>query len=378
MHRRVEVTEHSTVTDVVTITARDATVWVDGAGRIVKTEYNPAVVEIPSQTTDPAQVAATSAGQNAGSTNNAGNQNFAPIQVSTPAVGNPFGPGQSGSPAASGIFPTPSASGNGSTINGYGICYDMIDSSSQCKTSSTINSEFSFLASQGYGIVRVYDIGCDVGQIATAAAAHNLKVFAGINTITNVASDVAKLISMLTNNFGVVDTINIGNEVVNQGAGAASDVVNALSVARPLLTAAGFKGNIVTVDTFNQHIAHPELCQASDYCAANAHAFFDSTQTGSTAGTWLAGTYGNLMQGAGGKRVVITESGWPYQGQANGNAVPSIANQRAAVQGLKAAMASTPSDLFLFQAYDAGYKPAGAFGIEPYFGIYDTDHWSAF
>lgn len=222
------------------------------------------------------------------------------------------------------------------------------------------------MASQGYSKVRVYDIGCDLGTVASAAAAQGLQLMAGLNTIGNVAGDLAKLVGMLKGNWGPVDTIVIGNEVVNSG-GSAAAVVAALAAARPILAAAGFTKNIVTVDTFIAHQANPSLCQNSDYCAVNAHAFFDPNTVASNAGQFVT----NAISGLGnGKRIVVTESGWPYQGQTNGQAIPSPQNQQAAMNSLKSAFSGNPGGLFLFQAYDASYKSPGYLGVEQYFGIY--------
>jgi exo-beta-1,3-glucanase (GH17 family) len=240
---------------------------------------------------------------------------------------------------------------------------------SGCKTLDDLNTDFPYLASQGFSKVRVYDIGCPLGIVAEAAASAGLQVVAGLNTIDNVAADIATLIGMFDGNWAPVDTIVVGNEVVNDG-GSAAAVVAAIGVARPLLTAAGFTKNVVTVDVFDQIIANPSLCAASDYCAANCHAYFDPDTTADEAGAFVSACATNIAKIANGKSVVITESGWPYQGDANGVAVPSDANQVTAISSLKSAFSSDPAGLFLFQAYDATYKAPGSLGVEQYFGIY--------
>ncbi|OQV02484.1 hypothetical protein CLAIMM_07680, partial [Cladophialophora immunda] len=237
------------------------------------------------------------------------------------------------------------------------------------KDQGTMDSEFGFLASQGYTKLRFYDIGCDLSVATAAAASQGLQVMLGLNTIGNVAGDLGTLVGMIKGNWGPVDTVVIGNEVVNSG-GSAADVVAALAVARPILQAAGFTKNIVAVDTFTAHQNNPQICQASDFCAVNAHAFFDPNTSAGNAGTFVETVIGPISQKANGKQVIVTESGWPYEGSPNGQAVPSPANQQTAISALKSAFSSNPGGLFLFQAYDASYKAPGAFGVEQYFGIY--------
>lgn len=257
-----------------------------------------------------------------------------------------------------------------------GICYDMIDSSSSCKNSNTINQEFSFLKSHGFGIVRVYDIGCPVGDFVAAAAQNGLKIMIGINSISNFEGDLNKLIGMVNGNWGPVDTVYICNECVNSGFASAADVAARVTSAKQTLSGKGFHGSVVTVDTFNVMMNDATICSTSDYCATNIHAFFDPNTAADKAGSFVLNMYNKVASTNGGKRIVVTESGWPYRGSCNGQACPSVDNQVTAMNGIMNQFTSQASNLFLFQGYNAGYKSGGQFGVEPYFGIFDADHYN--
>jgi len=401
---RAEIT--NTVVDVVTVTASNAVVWVDQYGTILSTEYHdqppatsvhtiqptvantaPVQSSVPSSPpssalSQPAPSAPTIVNHQAGGSGQ-GNarQSNPPASSSNPsaAASNtppPSAPASSAAPApsapASSAVPSNDAQNKFSAdMSGLGICYELIDNAVKCKSKDTMSAEFAFLKSQGFTKVRVYDIGCPLGDAAAAAGSQGLALIAGINTVSNVGGDIAKLISMLKGNWGVVDTIVVGNEVVNANPGAVGAVVAALGTARGLLTAAGFNGHVVTVDTFIAHSNNAELCANSDYCAVNAHAFFDPNTAAEQAGDFVMNTAIEMVKKvAKGKTIVITESGWPHQGRPNDEAVPSIQNQQAAIGSLKAKVAGNGIGLFLFQAYDATYKQPGALGVEQYFGIY--------
>lgn len=256
-----------------------------------------------------------------------------------------------------------------------GICYDMINSQSQCKSRATISQEFSFLKSQGYGIIRVYDIGCPVGDFTAAAAQNGLKLMVGLNAISNLNGDLSKLIGMVNGDWSTIDTVYIGNELVNNGAASAGQVAGAVTTARGILAGAGFNGNVITVDTFNVMQADSTVCSTSDYCAANAHAFFDPNTAAANAGQFVLNAYNSVLKANNGKRVVITESGWPWQGSCNGKACPSYDNQKAAMNSIMTSFDAMPGSIYMFQAYNAGYKQPGPQGVEQWFGIYDTDHY---
>lgn len=221
-------------------------------------------------------------------------------------------------------------------------------------------------------MVRLYGVDCNqLSTVGSAAIAKGMKIFAGVYDISQTASEIASIIAAFGSNWSNVHTVSVGNELINTGAASVPQVVAAIGTARGLLSAAGYSGPVVTVDTWDAIIANPALCQASDYAAANAHAFFTPTVVASGAGAYVLGCAQAVSQACGGKNTMITESGWPSQGSANGVAVPSEANQQAAIASLK----STFSDnLILFNAYNDLWKQNNAytFGAEQYWGIYGT------
>ena len=251
---------------------------------------------------------------------------------------------------------------------GYGLAYDLMADNGGCRTPAEIQADMASYSAQGITLIRTYDVGCDNGALAAAIQAHpGMKLFAGINTVTNVAGDLGKLVGMLSPYWAVVDTINIGNEQVNNGAASVGQVVAALGQARGILGAAGYTGQIVTVDTFIAIKNNPALCQASDYCAANTHAYFDPNTGADGAGAFVKLMQQQVSAAAGGKRTVITESGWPSCG--GDGARTNEAAQGTAIASLKGAFASDKNNLVLFQDKNALYKKEG--GIEVCFGIFN-------
>jgi exo-beta-1,3-glucanase (GH17 family) len=69
---------------------------------------------------------------------------------------------------------------------------------------------------------------------------------------------------------------------------------------------AGYTGPVVAVDTFIAIYNNPALCDASDYIAANAHAYFDGNVAASGAGAWVSQQAQKLSSICGGKDVLIT------------------------------------------------------------------------
>lgn len=196
-----------------------------------------------------------------------------------------------------------------------------------------------------------------------------MKIMAGVYDITDVASEITLIVSAANGDWSAIDTVSVGNEVINSGTGTVAEVVSAVNQAKSLLSAAGYTGNVVTVDTFNAIIANPELCRVSDFAAANCHAFFDSSITADQAGSYVKEQAQQVQNACNGKLTIITESGWPSNGQTNGAAVPSEANQQAAISSLRS---SFSDNLVLFSAFNDYWKEnfPGSFDAEQYWGIY--------
>ena len=141
-----------------------------------------------------------------------------------------------------------------------------------------------------------------------------------------------------------------------------------MNAAKVQLKHAGYNGRVVTVDTVQAHLDHPQLCAESSYCAVNCHAFFDPHTDASNAGGFVIDQAQAVSAAHAGKDTVITESGWPSAGQGHDKAVPSPANQRAAVVSLKKHFSSS---LILFSAFNEPYKQdtAATHGAERFWGI---------
>lgn len=337
--RRDNIVQYANEVEVVTLTAPGAIVYVDQNGNPVSTGNAGAPPTTPEPYVPPPAPAA-------------------PV-YSAPAAPAYSAPASSPAPAAP-AYSAPAAT------SGQGIVYSPYNSDGTCKTQDQVTADFAKIT--GYGLVRIYGIDCDqVNTVKTAATAKGMKLFLGIFDINSVEAQAATIIAAVKGDWSSIDTVSVGNEIVN-GGGSVDAVVAAVNTARTTLRGAGYNGPVVTVDTFVAMIAHPELCQCSDYAAANAHAFFDGGVAAGNAGQFVLEQSQRVASACGGKKVVITESGWPWQGATNGAAVPSKENQKAAIDSIKSKFSE---NIILFTAFDDLWKQnnAATHGAECYWGF---------
>ncbi|KAK3689783.1 cell wall glucanase, partial [Podospora appendiculata] len=258
-----------------------------------------------------------------------------------------------------------------------GVTYSPYNADGTCRAAADIYSDFQLLTSL-YSLVRIYGVDCNqVASILPAASSISARLFLGIFNLDDLDTQIVTLVSAVLTygSWSQIDTISVGNELVNNGQATADQVIAAVSAARTSLRNAGYTGPVVTVDTFTAVIANPLLCDASDYCAMNIHAFFDPNTPAPQAGNFVLRQVANVREVLAdpAQRVVVTESGWPWQGNANGLAVPGRENQLIAVQSIVDAYGVVNwGDLVLFTAFNDYWKRAEAdtFYAEQFWGMH--------
>lgn len=370
--------EVQTETDVVTATAPNAVVYVDQNGNPTATSFEGQAA--PTSTAQqqqnwapPSSWAAPSADSSSyvapapSSYAAPSSSSAAAASSSAPAPSSYSAPASSASSASSAPAPSSSSSSGSGSNSGYAISYSPYHTDNSCKSQDEVNKDIKGIS--GYSMIRIYGTSCNqASTVLNAARAQGMQLFAGVYDITQVESEVDSIIGAADGDWSGIHTISIGNEGVNDGTYTVDAVLAALTTARGKLSGAGYTGKIVTVDTFVAILANPQLCKASDYAAANCHAFFDNTCTAENAGSYVLKMAQAVSQACGGMDTMITESGWPSQGQSNGQAVPSTENQAAAISSLKSAFSS---NLILFNSYNDYWKTSTAaqFGAEQHWGV---------
>ncbi|KAL8404600.1 hypothetical protein RB594_009450 [Gaeumannomyces avenae] len=253
-----------------------------------------------------------------------------------------------------------------------GIAYAPFKKDNQCKSANEVQADFDNVL-KDYSMVRLYGVECN--QVATAlqgAKKHKMKLFLGFYTTEpgKIAEEFKSMNKQLGGDWSLVDTVSFGNENLDKGQGVAV-VLAGLKQVRGLLKGTSFKGSVVAVETWVAARDNAKVLEDSDYCAVNFHPFFDQGGvTADKAGDFIAQKIKtDLKPKCGGKRVVITETGWPHAGTPHHGAVPGIKQQEAAIASIRAAVPA--ADLILFSPFDDEWKKdnAGSWGAEKFWGI---------
>ena len=254
-----------------------------------------------------------------------------------------------------------------------GITYSPYKDNHDCKSKSQVASDIHRLRS--YGLIRLYSTDClGIENVLSAMSAHQ-KLFLGVWNIDNDSvrgglEDIKKAVEGSSRGWSAVDTIAIGNERVNSGSSKPSDLKSAINTARAWLNnnASQYSGSVVTVDTVGAFLGNPELCGISDYIAVNAHPFWEGDVKPSDSGDWLKKQISQLKSVCHlSKNILITETGWPTEGETLKEAVPSVINQVLALESISRAL---KDQVIMFTTYNDYWKSPGPNGVEQHWGIY--------
>jgi glucan 1,3-beta-glucosidase len=167
---------------------------------------------------------------------------------------------------------------------------------------------------------------------------------------------------------GHANILAVGNEVLLRGELSEDELLEYLHRAKQAVpdVPVGY------VDAYFKFVDHPRITAACDVLLANCYPFWEGCPA-EHALLYMKDMYRRVLKVADGKRVIISETGWPNIGTATGGAVPSYRNaikyfidtfQWAEEDGV---------EIFYFSAFDEAWKVAAEGDVGAYWGLWDKD-----
>jgi exo-beta-1,3-glucanase (GH17 family) len=215
----------------------------------------------------------------------------------------------------------------------------------------------------------VRSFSCTDGNQAIPRIARELgmKTLVGAWLGTDLAKNEAELAGAIeVARAGHADLLAIGNEVLLREDLPEAALIDYLRRAR-----AAMPGLPVSyVDAYYLFVQHPRLVEACDVILANCYPFWEYCAL-DQALAYMKEMHARVVRIAGGRQVIISETGWPSAGTPIGDAEPSVEN---ALRYLLATLEWTGAadiDLFYFAAFDEAWKagPEGDRGVT--WGLWD-------
>ncbi len=166
---------------------------------------------------------------------------------------------------------------------------------------------------------------------------------------------------------GEADILAIGNEVLLRGDLDEDTLINYIERAREMVPGI----EIGYVDAYFKFVDHPRVTQACDVILANCYPFWEGCSE-TYALLYLQEMYRKVSVVAEGRRVIISETGWPDSGTAVGDAQPS--RDAAMRYFLKTWLWTREEniDLFYFSSFDESWKVEKEGDVGAFWGLLDS------
>lgn len=310
----------------------------------------------------------------------------APAPVQTTAVVPPPAPATTSTSTSTSASSAPAPSNTGSSSPGgsslgqvpnYAITYTGYNAdTSACLDAASVKSDLEKIASNGFHAVRLYSTDCNqLETVASQAIELGMKAILGVfikeGGVSTGTSQVADIVSWGTSNgWKDIEFIVLDNEAVMDNYCTAEELAAFVTAAKTTIKAAGYKGEFTISEPLNiWQEDGSALCGAVDFASANIQAFFNGDVVAENAGSFVKEEVEILKKICPQSTTVfVGESGWPTEGNSNGAAIPGVAEQKAAMEGIRSECGTYTAQ---FSFSNDKWKQPGTYGVEQFWGLAD-------
>jgi len=167
---------------------------------------------------------------------------------------------------------------------------------------------------------------------------------------------------------GYVDIAAVGNEVMYRKDLTEEELLTYIRRVKEALPdiPVGY------VDAYYEFSARPKITEACDLVLANCYPYWEGCHIDYSL-VHVKQMYYQALHAGNGKKVIITETGWPSQGTGLDDAQPSESNALRYFMNMQKWSAEENIDLFYFTSFDESWKVGAEGDVGAYWGLWDKN-----
>ncbi len=169
-------------------------------------------------------------------------------------------------------------------------------------------------------------------------------------------------------NEGLVDIAAVGNEVLYRNDLSEKELLVHIEKVKTALP----EIPVGYVDAYYEFTQHPKLTAMCDVILANCYPFWEGCHADYSL-VYMKQMYHQAKSAAKGKKVIISETGWPSFGTNTKDAHPSEMNAIKYFINAQLWSAAEDIDIFYFTSFDESWKVGNEGDVGAYWGIWDKD-----
>ena len=172
---------------------------------------------------------------------------------------------------------------------------------------------------------------------------------------------------------GYVDVAAVGNEVMYREELEEEELIEYILRAKQALTGIP----VGYVDAYYEFTNRPAVTEVCDVILANCYPYWEACHIDYSL-LYMKQMYYQAVQAASGKRVIITETGWPSSGDALGAAEPGYENALKYFINAQEWSQREGIEMFYFSAFDEGWKVGSEGSVGAFWGLWDANEQRKF
>lgn len=166
---------------------------------------------------------------------------------------------------------------------------------------------------------------------------------------------------------GLVDIAAVGNEVLYRKDLTERQLIEYIQLVKNEIPGIP----VGYVDAYYEFVQRPQVSDVCDIILCNCYPYWEGTEA-KHAFAHMREMFRQATMAANGKKVIITETGWPSKGQNLGNAAPSMLNAMKYFINTQLWSNDENIDVFYFSSFDESWKVGSEGEVGAYWGLWDS------
>jgi exo-beta-1,3-glucanase (GH17 family) len=217
----------------------------------------------------------------------------------------------------------------------------------------------------------IRSFSCTEGNelIPAIAAENGLKTMVGVWLDDDRAHNELELGNAIAiAQAGHADILAVGNEVLLRGELSEDELIDYIERAKQAVPGVP----VGYVDAYFEFVDNPRITAACDVLLANCYPFWEGCPA-EHALLYMKEMYRRVLNIADGKKVIVSETGWPNIGSSTKGAEPSFENAIKYFVDTYRWAEEDAIDIFYFSSFDESWKTDKEGDVGAYWGLWDKD-----
>ena len=253
----------------------------------------------------------------------------------------------------------------------HGICFSLYEDEQQpgdFVSDEQIKRRLSILKPYTNWI-RTFSSTAEYARIAQIAVDMGFKTLVGAWLSDDLKSNDNEIEGLLKlASKGLVNIAAVGNEVIYRKELSENELISYINYVKENIN------NIPVgyVDAYYEFRDRPNITNACDVILANCYPFWEGCASEYSL-LYMKDMFQEATKAANGKKVIITETGWPSAGSDLWGAHPSYKNYLQYFINTQLWSKNNNIDIFYFSSFDESWKVDSEGDVGAYWGLWNKD-----